>query len=115
MLVNGDPRIANPTPQHGFDTSVFSPLPAYTPRTNPWLYPGLTGPGMLNIDASLVKSFHVTERWRFALRMDSFNVLNNVTWADPSTSIYSSTFGTSTDILSNTFGRRTQLGLRVEY
>jgi len=98
-----------------FNTSVFSPLPAYTPRTNPWLYSGLTGPGMLNIDASLVKAFHITERVKFDLRMDSFNVLNSITWADPDTNIYSSTFGTSTDILANTHGRRTQLGLRVEF
>jgi hypothetical protein len=115
MVVNGDPRIDNPTPGHWFDTSVFSPLPSYTPRTNPWLYSGLTGPGMFNIDASLVKQFAITERFRFALRMDSFNVLNTMTWADPDTSVYSSTFGTSTTILSNTYGRRTQLGLRVEF
>ena len=115
MVVNGDPHISNPGPNGWFKTSVFSPLPAYTPRTNPWLYPGLTGPGMLNIDASLVKAFHVTERFRFELRMDSFNVLNSITWSDPSTNIYSSTFGQSTDILANTHGRRTQLGLRVEF
>jgi hypothetical protein len=47
--------------------------------------------------------------------MDSFNVLNNMVWGDPSTSVYSGTFGKSTDILANTFGRRTQLGLRVEF
>jgi hypothetical protein len=70
---------------------------------------------MLNIDASLVKAFNITERFRFALRMDSFNVLNNMTWADPDTNVNSSTFGSSTDVLSNTYGRRTQLGLRVEF
>jgi hypothetical protein len=114
-VVAGDPRISNPDHSRWFNTSVFSPLPAYTPRTNPWLYSGLTGPGMLNIDASLVKGFHITERFKFDLRMDSFNVLNSITWADPDTNIYSSTFGTSTDILANTHGRRTQLGLRVEF
>ncbi len=115
MVANGDPRIDNPTPQRWFNTDVFSPLPAYTPRSNPWVYSGLTGPGYFNIDASLVKQFNITERFRFALRMDSFNVLNSITWADPSTNVYSSTFGQSTDILTNTHGRRTQLGLRVEF
>ena len=115
MVANGDPRIDNPTPQRWFNTDVFSPLPAYTPRSNPWVYSGLTGPGYFNIDASLVKQFHITERFRFALRMDSFNLLNSITWADPSTNVYSSTFGQSTDILTNTHGRRTQLGLRVEF
>jgi hypothetical protein len=115
MSVNGDPRIEDPGPNRWFNTSVFSILPAYTPRSNPWLYSGLTGPGLLNIDASLVKSFFLTERFRFNLRMDSFNVLNSMTWADPSTSVTSSTFGQSTNILSNTYGRRTQLGLRLEF
>jgi hypothetical protein len=115
MSVSGDPRIEDPGPNRWFNTSVFSILPAYTPRSNPWLYSGLTGPGLLNIDASLVKSFSLTERFRFNLRMDSFNVLNSMTWADPSTSVTSSTFGQSTNILSNTYGRRTQLGLRLEF
>jgi len=114
-VVNGDPHISNPGPNLWFNTSVFSPLPNYTTRTNPWVYSGLTGPGFFNIDASLVKQFAITERFRFALRMDSFNVLNNMNWADPSTNVYSSTFGQSTNILTNTFGRRTQLGLRVEF
>ena len=115
MVVTGDPHIDNPTPERWFNTAVFSRLPDYTPRSNPWLYPGLTGPGFLNVDASLVKSFAITERFKFALRMDSFNVLNNMTWNDPDTNVNSSTFGQSTDILSNTYGRRTQLGLRVEF
>ena len=67
MVANGDPRIDNPTPQRWFNTDVFSPLPAYTPRSNPWVYSGLTGPGYFNIDASLVKQFNITERFRFAL------------------------------------------------
>ena len=94
---------------------MFSPLPAYTPRTNPWQYAGLTGPGQFNVDASLVKSFHIVERYRFELRMDLFNALNHITWGDPDTNVYSSTFGKSTDQLANTFGRRTQLGLRMEF
>ncbi len=115
MVANGDPHIENPGPSRWFDTSVFSQIPAYTARTNPWLYDGLTGPGMLNIDTSLTKAFFITEKVRFILRMDSFNVLNNMTWADPDTNFYSSTFGQSTNQLGNTFGRRTQLGLRVEF
>ena len=112
--MNGDPHIDNPTPERWFNTAAFSRLPDYTPRSNPWQYPGMTGPGYLNIDASLVKSFAVTERFRFALRMDSFNVLNNMTWttrtrmSTPARLVHQPT-------LENTYGRRTQLGLRVEF
>ncbi len=115
LVVNGDPHVSNPGPEGWFNTSAFSPLPAYTPRTNPWLYSGLTGPGQLVVNASIVKAFHMTEKYRFELRMDTFNALNNITWADPITNVYSSTFGRSTNQLQNTFGRRAQLGLRVEF
>jgi hypothetical protein len=115
MEVNGDPRIDNPTPDRWFNTSVFSRLPAYTPRSNPWQYPGLTNPGLLNLDTSLVKRLAVTEKYRFELRMDVFNALNNMTWANPNTNVQSSLFGKSNNQLANTFGRRAQFGLRVEF
>jgi hypothetical protein len=70
---------------------------------------------MLLVNASLVKAFPIVERAKFELRMDTFNLLNSITWADPNTNIYSSTFGQSTDQFVNTFGRRTQLGLRIEF
>jgi hypothetical protein len=115
LVVNGDPRLDNPTPEKWFNTAVFSPIPAYTPRTNPWQYSGLTNPGLLNVDGSLVKRVPVTEKYRVELRMDVFNVLNNMTWADPNTNVFAATFGQSTNQLANTFGRRVQLGLRVEF
>ena len=117
LVVNGDPHVSNPGPTQWFNKSVFSQLPAYTRRTNPWVYSGLTGPGQFNLDSSLVKSFPVVERVRFELRMDVFNVLNNMTWEDPDTNVFSSNFGRSrgNNQLANTYGRRTQLGLRVEF
>ena len=94
---------------------MFRQLPAFTPRTNPWQYEGLTNPGLFNLDMSIVKRMPVTEKYRFELRMDVFNAANNMTWANPSTNVLSSTFGMATAQLANTFGRRTQLGLRVEF
>ena len=113
MTANGSPVIDNPTEKRWFDTSVFSPLPAYTPRTNPMQYAGLTGPGMFNADASIVKGFHVTEKVRPQLRVDVFNAFNNMTLTDPSTGVQSATFGQAVGELSK--GRRVQLGLRIEF
>lgn len=115
MQVNGDPRIDDPTQSRWFDTSVFAIQPAFTARTNPWQYPGLTNPGLLNVDSSIVKRMPITEKYRFELRMDVFNTLNNMTWANPNTNVQSSLFGISNNQLANQFGRRTQLGLRVEF
>jgi hypothetical protein len=115
MVANGDPILDDPQPGQWFNTSAFSRLPAFTMRENPWQYSGLTGPGLFNVDTSLVKSFPITEKFRAELRVDSFNTLNNMTWADPNTNITSNTFGQSTNQLGNTYGRRTQLGMRIEF
>jgi hypothetical protein len=116
MLWDGtDPKISNPTPQNWFNTSAFQRLPDFTPRTNPWDFAGLTGPGVFNMDGSLVKEFHIYERFRFQLKADAFNVLNNMSWGDPVMSVDDSNFGQSTNQANYTFGRRMQLGLRIEF
>jgi len=115
MLVSGNPEISNPGPSAWFNTSVFSLLPAYTERTNPWYYSGIRGPKYFNLDGALNKDFNITERIRFQLHMDAFNALNHLNWNDPNMTVGSSQFGKSTDIYPNDFGRRLQLGLRVMF
>ena len=44
MLDSGDPTLENPTRDRWFDTSKLQRLPAFTRRSNPLQYPGLTGP-----------------------------------------------------------------------
>ena len=64
---------------------------------------------------AIVKRAPITEKYRFELRVDMFNALNNMTWANPNTNVQSSLFGKSNNQLANTFGRRSQLGLRFEF
>jgi hypothetical protein len=115
LLVDGDPRVENPAPGRWFNTAAFKQLPAFTPRSNPWQYEGLTNPGLFNLDMSFVKRMPVTEKYRVEMRMDVFNAANNMTWANPNTNVLSSLFGVTNNQLANTFGRRTQLGLRLEF
>jgi hypothetical protein len=116
MLWDGtDPKVSNPTPERWFNTSGFQRLPDFTPRTNPWDFPGLNGPGIFSMNGSLAKNFHITERVRIQLKADAFNLLNNMSWADPSTSVDDSTFGQSADQVGLTYGRRVQLGARIEF
>jgi hypothetical protein len=117
LVVSGDPHVSNPGPTQWFNKSVFSIVPAYTARTNPWQYDGLNGPQQFNMDASLVKSFPIVARLRFELSMDVFNVVNNITWNNPDTSVTSANFGRSAnnDQLTQTYGRRAQLGLRLQF
>ena len=118
LLASGDPQVSNPGPNGWFNTAVFARLPAYTQRTNPVTYSGLTGPGYFNLDVSLVKAFRVTERFSAELRMDLFNAPNSMTWNDPNTSVTSTYFGKSSDQLNANgvgVGRQTQIGLRIRF
>ncbi len=113
--VSGNPSLSNPTPTKWFDTSKFSLLPAYTPRTNPYFYDGLTGPRFVNVDATISKKFAIVERVRAELRMATYNTTNRLNRADPDMGVTSSTFGQA--LRQNNFGsgRQTDIGLRLEF
>ncbi len=114
-VVNGDPKIDNPGPDAWFKTSVFSFVPGFTRRSNPWYYPNIRGPQFFNVDATMSKEFSLTEKYKFQLRMESFNVMNNANHNNPNMSLSSSLFGKSFDIYPQDFGRRLQMGLRLRF
>jgi len=90
MIVSGSPCISNPTPSGWFNTSVFQAIPSnvpFTPRTNPYTYGCLTGPHFLNLDATISKSFRITEKFRLEMRMNAYNAINNLNRGDPITTI----------------------------
>jgi len=113
--VSGDPKISSPGPNAWFNTAVFAYLPAYTRRTNPWYFSNVRGPQFFNIDTTMSKEFSLTEKFKFQLRLESFNVLNNVNYNNPNMSLSSSLFGKSYDIYPQDFGRRLQMGLRLRF
>jgi hypothetical protein len=90
LIASGNPCIANPSPYNWFNTSVFQPIPsnvAFTPRTNPYTYNCLTGPHFWTVDATVLKSFPITERVRLDLKMNAYNAFNNLNRGDPGTGI----------------------------
>jgi hypothetical protein len=113
--VSGDPVIDNPTPKKWFDTSVFKPLPAFTLRTNPRSYSGLTGPRTWQVDATVSKEFRITERWKSELKMSAYNATNHLNRANPDTGVNSSTFGQTLRQRGNYFGRQVELGLKIMF
>ena len=118
LLVSGDPQVANPGPDEWFNAKVFAQLPAYTQRTNPVLYSGLTGPGYFNLDVSVRKAFKLTDRFSAEFRLDAFNAPNSMTWNNPTTTVTSTFFGKSSDQLNANgvgIGRQTQMGLRIRF
>jgi hypothetical protein len=115
LNVSGDPILDNPTPSKWFRTEVFSIATPYTPRTNPWQYEGLRGPGFWSWDGTLAKFFQLTERFRMELRLEAYNVPNSFMLANPSTSVTSATFGRSVGPAAGNYGREVQYSLRLHF
>jgi hypothetical protein len=57
----------------------------------------LYGPHFLNMDFGIGKVFSITERVRFELRGDAFNVLNHVNYGNPNCPTYSPSCGSAID------------------
>lgn len=128
LIVSGNPCISNPTPQHWFNTSVFSPPPAntYVLRTNPLQYGCLTGPHFWNLDGNLTKAFTVYEKVHAELKIAAYNVTNRLNRGDPDTNVYDSTFGQTLyqgspggifgaqgATYGNQSGRQAEIGLKI--
>lgn len=92
-----------------FDTSVFS-APAAGTWGNVERNALLTGPGYVNLDASLVKILRFGSR-RAEIRADVFNALNRAHYENPSGSFGSGNFGRVTSILPLT-ERMVRFGVR---
>jgi hypothetical protein len=74
------------------------------------------GPHFFNIDASLVKSFAITERKRLVFRAEAYNLINNVNFALTAASFdltNPSTFGKISGVAGNP--RLLQAAFRFEF
>jgi hypothetical protein len=78
-------------------------------------YNGLTGPGVMQIDATLSKDFRVVERVRASLSMSAFNATNRLNRADPDLNVNSPTFSQALRQRGNYFGRQRELGLKLAF
>jgi hypothetical protein len=112
--VSGDPRENVPSGLW-FNPSVFSILPAYTPRTNPWNYAGLRGPRFWSLDSTLVKYFPITEKARLEIRFEFYNMPNHFIPSSPDTGIGSGTMGQSTWVYPGNYGREVQYTARIHF
>ena len=53
----------------------------------------INGPGAWNLDASLFRTFNITERWKLQIRGEAFSAVNTPRWGNPDTGYGSATFG----------------------
>ena len=112
--VSGDPLQNIPSGLY-FNPAAFQVLPAYTPRTNPLYYDGLRGPHFWQLDSTLAKYFPITERVRFELRMEFYNMPNIFMPSDPDLGIGSGTMGRSTWVADGNYGREIQFTGRIHF
>ena len=112
--VSGDPT-KNVPAGYAFNPAVFTTSPAYEIRTNPWYYQGLRGPKLWELDSTLVKYFPITEKIKFELRMEFYNLSNTFIQSDPDTGIGSGTMGQSTWVMGGNYGREIQYTGRIHF
>jgi len=91
-----NPGIDDPTPVEWFNTAVFSTPPAYTFGNAPRSFNGARSDWTRQVDLSLHKNTHLTERLMLQIRADAFNISNTVVFSPPNTSFGSNVFGTVT-------------------
>jgi hypothetical protein len=72
----------------------------------------LRGPGLGNVDASLLKYFSITEKTRLQFRAEAFNLFNRANFNNPTANVSSPTNG---QILSAGPARVLQLALKVQF
>jgi hypothetical protein len=129
LIVSGDPCQGVPSGSY-FNQSVFSNLPAntYVLRTNPLQYSCIVGPSFVNLDATLQKSFHFTERVQGQLKMTAYNATNRLNREVPDTNRNDANFGQSiyqgspqgeyngqTATYGNQAGRQIELGFKITF
>jgi hypothetical protein len=129
LIVNSNPCQNVPSGSY-FNPASFSPIPAntYVLRSNPMQYSCIVGPSFVNLDATLQKNFHITEKVQAQLKMTAYNALNKLNYADPNTSQSAPDFGQAlyqgspagefsgqTAVYGNQAGRQIELGLRLTF
>jgi hypothetical protein len=126
-IVTGNPCDNVPS-GYFFNPKVFSQIPAntYVLRSNPLQYSCISGPKFLDLDASLIKNVHITERVQGQLKMTAYNATNRLNLGDPDTTITDSnfgqalyqgspggTFGGQGAVYGNQAGRQVELGFKL--
>jgi hypothetical protein len=99
------------TIQRWFNTNAYVAQPAGT-----WGNVGrntVTGPGITNVDMSLIRNFRLTASKTLQFRLEAFNAFNMPIWNDPNTSLSSPNYGTITSTRKPM--RELQIGLKFVF
>jgi hypothetical protein len=114
MITDGsNPRLDDKSRDRWFDTSKFQKPEPFTPRTNPWQYPGVVGPKYWNLDSTVSKIFPIKERVNLEFKFEAYNLTNSFVPSAPVTNVLSPVFGRATS--QGNRGREMQYTLRLQF
>jgi hypothetical protein len=111
--VVGNWQLANPSVAEWFDTAAFVANAPYTYGDAGRNI--IRGPGLVDLDLALHKSFRITERVSAQLRIESFNATNTPALGPPNTVLGNPLFGQITATAVGTSSRDNQVGLKVVF
>lgn len=86
-------KLDNPTIGRWYNTSVFTPIDAFTIGDVGRLLPDVRKDGLRNIDLSITKAFRLTERFTLRLRGEFFNAANHPSFGMPISGVSNPAFG----------------------
>ncbi|MFB3825138.1 MAG: TonB-dependent receptor domain-containing protein [Bryobacteraceae bacterium] len=98
------------TVERYFDTEAVTAPPQFTFGTAGRSI--LTGPGLVNLNVSLLKNFKLAETWNLQFRLESFNAVNRPNFEEPVSALGAPNFGGITSALD---ARSMQIGLRLTF
>ena len=94
-----------------FDTSKFSAPASATFGTSGRNV--LSGPGLMDLDFSAFRKFHITERFGLEFRFESLNFTNTPHFINPNTQFGNANFGQVTTAMQDQ--RQIQFGLKLSF
>jgi hypothetical protein len=109
----GDPNLASPTIAEWFNTAAFASPAKFTFGNASRTFG--EGPGLISVDASLLKDFKTSERTNLQFRAEALNVINHANFANPDTRNGSPTFGEITTLVAGNQSRIIQLALHFQF
>ena len=113
-----NPALSNPTPNVWFNKTAFVNRTDFVAGAGPYRFGSsgrnvVNGPGVAELDASLAKSFHVTERAHLDFRAEFFNLPNHPIFGQPGGTVGTVSYGLISS--TNLDSREIQFGLKLGF
>jgi hypothetical protein len=112
------PSLPNPQPNNWFNLGAFTNRTDFVAGVGPYRYGTsgrnvVFGPGVTDLDFSLQKVFHPTERANLEFRSEFFNLANHPIFYLPGSTVGTPTYGVIT--ATNVPSRQIQFALKLRF